>query len=293
MRRLPSKPRTRSAVRTHLIVLVAGIGLTVSVLAGPPAVATPDEPTTDELAAVKAAVGRTGIDGIAWYTDRANGKVVVTADSTVSAAERRTIHGAARAHPDTLNLKRADGVFTLMLGPGDRIFGSDIWCSVGFNVRRSGVHFLLTAGHCGDKVSTWYTNRDRPRKVGPTVASSFPGNDYALVRYANTSLKTPGGFSAAKTSKGQKVTRDGAASGPYHGTVEAINVTVRYVGGVTMRGMIQADICVKPGDSGGPLYSRSRAHGITSGGSGSCPSNGTSFYQPIIEVLAAYNVRIY
>src|SRR4029450_12677722 len=101
---------------------------------------------------------------------------------------------------------------------------------------------------------------------------SFPGNDYALVRYDNTSLSHPGGFTAANAFVGEAVTRDGSTTGIHTGTVTALNVTVRDQGGGTVRGMIQTNVCAEPGDSGGPLYdgTKALALGLTSGGSGDC-----------------------
>ncbi|TWH66692.1 streptogrisin B [Micromonospora olivasterospora] len=46
-------------------------------------------------------------------------------------------------------------------------------------------------------VSTWYANSSQTTLIGPTAGSSFPGNDYALVRYDNAALSHPGGFTAA------------------------------------------------------------------------------------------------
>ncbi|MFD2791983.1 S1 family peptidase [Promicromonospora vindobonensis] len=292
MRFVPSKQGHRSAWRARLTALVAGVGLASALWAGPPAAAEPDRPSAADLAAVHAAVDQSGVDGVAWFTDAAIGKVVVTADSTVSAADRARIRDAAGDDPDALTIRRTDGVFRLLLDSGDGIYGPDTSCSVGFNVRGGGEYYLLTAGHCGDKEPTWYADSSETKRIGPTVDSVYPGNDYALVRY-DTSLKHPGGFSAGKAHVGQNAKRDGAASGEHSGSVTAINVTVKYEGGVTMREMIQADICAEPGDSGGALYSGSTALGITSGGSGDCSSGGTTFYQPILEVLREYDVRIY
>jgi len=53
------------------------------------------------------------------------------------------------------------------------------------------------------------------------------------------------------------------------------------------------NICAEPGDSGGPLYAGSTALGITSGGSGNCRSGGVTFFQPVVEVLNRYGVRVY
>jgi streptogrisin B len=291
MRHLP-QPSTRSALRVHLTALVAGVGLAMSVLSGPQAPAAPDEPTSDQLAAVSAAVDEAAGPGVAWYTDPAAGKVVVTADSTVSAAERKALRAAAGDDPSVLTVKRADGVFRLLLGAGDGIYGGDIWCSVGFNVGHESGRYLLTAGHCGDDVSTWYADSSETRLVGPTFRSSYPGNDYAVVRY-DTRHGRPGGYSAGVAHVGQRVTRDGSASGEHSGTVTALHVNVRYEGGVTMRDMIEADICAEPGDSGGPLYAGSTALGITSGGQGDCPSDGPTFYQPVLEALRDYDVWLY
>lgn len=285
--------RPGSASKARLIALVAGLGLATSTLAGPAAVAAPDRPTVAELATVHAAVGKADVDGVAWYTDTATGKVVVTADSTVSAAELAQVRAAAGADKDALTVKRTAGVFKPLLASGDAIYGSGYRCSVGFNVRSGSTYYLLTAGHCGNPVPTWYTNSAQTTLVGATVGSSFPNNDYALVRYDNTSLSHPGGFTAGNAFVGQSVTRDGSTTGVHTGTVTALNVSVNYQGSGTVRGMIQTNVCAEPGDSGGALYSGSTALGITSGGSGNCSTGGTTFYQPVTEALSVYGVSIY
>src|SRR5919197_1583895 len=64
----------------------------------PAAGAIPAKPAgARQLSAVSAAVARSGVDGIAWYSDTAAGLVVVTADSTVSAAEVATVKRSAGA----------------------------------------------------------------------------------------------------------------------------------------------------------------------------------------------------
>lgn len=51
--------------------------------------------TASQLAAADQAVRGADVPGTAWYTDQATGKVVLTADSTVSAAEIAKIRKAA------------------------------------------------------------------------------------------------------------------------------------------------------------------------------------------------------
>ena len=59
-------------------------------------------------------------------------------------------------------------------------------------------------------------------------------------------------------------------------------------------GLIRTNICAEPGDSGGPLYVAATGAilGILSGGTGNCTAGGTTYYQPIAEVLAAYGLTL-
>lgn len=128
--------------------------------------------------------------------------------------------------------------------------------------------------------------------------SSFPGNDYGIIKYTGSVSHegTVGGqdiTSAATPSVGQTVTRRGSTTGTHSGKVTALNATVNYGGGDVVSGLIQTTVCAEPGDSGGPLYSGSTALGLTSGGSGNCSSGGTTFFQPVTEALSAYGVSVY
>src|SRR5215207_4363612 len=248
-----------------------------------------------QLSAVSNAVERSGVAGIAWYVDAAAGRVVVTADSSVSSAELATLRRGAGSSSSALRIERTAGVFKPLISPGDAIYGARYRCSLGFNVVSGSTYYFLTAGHCGNLEPTWWTSASRTTLIGPTVASSFPGNDYALVRFDNTSLSHPGGYTVADAFGGARVTRDGSTTGVHSGTVTALNVSVRYVGhpGGTVSGLIQTNVCAEGGDSGGPLYDGTRALGLTSGGSGDCSSGGTTFFQPVREAANAYGVTIF
>jgi streptogrisin B len=247
------------------------------------------------LSAVNRAVDRSGVEGISWYTDAAASRVVVTADSSVSSAEIATIKRAVGAKGAALRINRTAGVFTALLSAGDAIYGGKYRCSLGFNAVSGSAYYFLTAGHCGSLVKTWYTNSGHTTLIGPTVGYSFPGNDYALVRYDNTALSHPAGFTVADPVVGEQVTRKGSTTGTHGGTVTALNVSVRYTGhpGGTVTGLIQTTVCAEPGDSGGPLYDGTKALGLTSGGSGDCTSGGTTFFQPVREAANAYGVTIH
>ena len=160
----------------------------------PAAAASSPQFDVHELAAVSAAVDRSGVAGIAWYVDAASDRVVVTADRSVSAAELATIKRSAGAGTGAIQIKHATGVFAPLVSPGDAIYGGGYRCSLGFNVVQGSTYYFLTAGHCGKVAKTWYTNASHTTLIGPTSDWSFPGNDYALVRYGNLSLSHPGGF---------------------------------------------------------------------------------------------------
>jgi streptogrisin B len=254
-----------------------------------PAVHQSAEPA---LAAARHGVRASGVDGIAWYTDAATGKVVVTVDRTVSKSEVATIKRSTGDARSSLVIRHTAGTFRPYLSRGAAIYGGQYRCSLGFNVRSGSTYYFLTAGHCGQVAGTWYTNASHSTLIGPTVGYSFPGNDYALVQYTNTSLSHPGGFTAANAYLGEHVTRTGSTTGTHTGTVTGLNATVRYAEG-TVSGLIQTNVCAEGGDSGGPLYDGSKALGLTSGGSGNCTTGGTTFFQPVTEALNAYGVSIY
>ena len=286
---VPVLPSARRAAR---LVAVAIAVVAMSVLTLPSAApAATRQAGGDRLAAASHAVAQSGVRGIAWYVDAATDRVVVTVDSTVSSSDVATIKRVAGDRADVLRIEHASGVFRPLLSAGDAIYGSKYRCSLGFNVVKAGVYYFLTAGHCGKPEKTWWTSANHSTLVGSTVGYSFPGNDYALVRYDNASLTHPGGFTAANAFVGESVTRRGSTTGTR--TVTALNVSVRYQGAGRVDGMIQTTVCAEPGDSGGAMYDGTKALGITSGGSGDCRTGGVTFFQPVTEAAAAYGVTVY
>lgn len=292
--RITYSHHSRSRIGRLLAVIVGAIAVSAFV-APTGSEASPGVYSAGQLSNLTAAVNRSGVPGIAWYTDASTGRVVVTADSAVSSAQIAAIQRAAGSSSGALRIQRTSGVFTSLLAAGDAIYGARYRCSLGFNAVSGSTYYFLTAGHCGNLEPTWYTSSSRTTVIGPTVSSSFPGNDYALVRYDNLSLSHTGGFTVADAFVGEQVTRKGSTTGVHSGTVTALNASVRYRGhpGGTVSGLIQTTVCAEGGDSGGPLYDGMKALGLTSGGSGDCTSGGTTFFQPVREAANAYNVTVY
>ncbi|GCB50623.1 hypothetical protein SNL152K_7968 [Streptomyces sp. NL15-2K] len=239
------------------------------------------------------------IPGTSWVTDPTTNKVVVTADRTVSKAEWAKLTKVVKGLGGTAEVQRAKSEFKPFIAGGDAITGGGGRCSLGFNVVKGGEPFFLTAGHCTESISTWSDSSGK--EIGTNEVSSFPGDDYGLVKYTaevdhpsevnlyNGSAQEITG--AAEATVGMEVTRSGSTTQVHDGTVTGLDATVNYQEG-TVSGLIQTDVCAEPGDSGGSLFSGSNAIGLTSGGSGDCTSGGETFFQPVTEALSATGTEI-
>ncbi|WP_026189191.1 S1 family peptidase [Salinispora mooreana] len=240
------------------------------------------------------------IPGTAWWTDPATNQVVVSVDSTVTGAKLARVEAAVARSGGAMRIESEAGVYSTRIAGGQAIYGGGGVCSLGFNVRSGSNYYFLTAGHCTDVISNWYSNSSQTNYLGSTAGSSFPGNDYGIV---SLSGQEPGSVylyngtyrditSAGNAFVGQSVQRSGRTTGLRSGSVTGLNATVNYAEG-TVRGLIRTNVCAERGDSGGSLFSGSTALGLTSGGSGNCFFGGTTFFQPVVEALNVYGVDVY
>ncbi|WP_456049088.1 S1 family peptidase [Actinoplanes sandaracinus] len=236
--------------------------------------------------------------GTAFAIDPVSNQVLVSVDETVTGAKLAEVKATVAKLGDAARIETVPGKMTVKISGGDAIYApSGGRCSLGFNVRNSaGTTFFLTAGHCTNISATW-TNGSVT--LGTRAGSSFPGNDYGIVRYTNNSITKTGGVgtsvditSAGTPAVGATVTRRGSTTGTRSGRVTALNSTVNYAEG-SVSGLIRTTVCAQPGDSGGSLYSGTTAHGLTSGGSGNCTTGGVTYFQPVVEALNAYRVSVY
>ncbi|MBO3742176.1 S1 family peptidase [Actinoplanes flavus] len=235
--------------------------------------------------------------GTAFAIDPVSNQVVVSVDETVTGAKLAAVQATVAKLGDAARIESVPGKMTIKISGGDAIYSGGGRCSLGFNVRNSaGTYYFLTAGHCTRGTSSW---NNGSVTLGTTAGSSFPGNDYGIVRYTNTSITKTGGVgtsvditSAATPAVGATVYRRGSTTGTRSGRVTALNSTVNYAEG-SVSGLIRTTVCAQPGDSGGSLYSGTTAHGLTSGGSGNCTSGGVTYFQPVVEALSAYGVSVF
>ncbi|GAA4889697.1 S1 family peptidase [Saccharopolyspora cebuensis] len=228
-----------------------------------------------------------------WYADTtANTVVLTTKPGTAAEAERfveaAEVDGTA---VDVVESEEAPRALADVIGGNAYYTGGGGRCSIGFSVQGG----FVTAGHCGSVG----TSTSQPS--GTVAGSSFPGNDYGFVRTSAGETPRPlvnnyrggtvGVSGSTESAVGSSICRSGSTTGWHCGTVEAKNQTVRYSQGAVY-GLTRTNVCAEPGDSGGSWLTGSQAQGVTSGGSGNCTWGGTTYFQPVNEILNAYGLRL-
>lgn len=193
-------------------------------------------------------------------------------------------------------------------------------CTTGFisRSRSDGRLFVLTAGHCvtrGTTYHTWFPSDATKHTIGTGHSRVFGASgDAGLVTIANPTGWKPRawvyvGASPARdgvdgttrvteypitgdgsSRVGLRVCKTGATAETTCGRVDALDVTVDYDNGPVVHHLAQANLCVRPGDSGGPVYSYNTAYGLVSG-----HINGTacaSLYQGVRGAENLLNVNV-
>ncbi|MFI1864116.1 MULTISPECIES: S1 family peptidase [Streptomyces] len=244
---------------------------------------------------------RAKITGTSWGIDTSANQVSVEADSSVSARSLARLKAVAAPLGDAVRIERVPGVFQQEVLGGDAIYGGGFRCSAAFNVISGTVYYFLTAGHCTNEAISWSATSGGA-ETGTRAGTSFPGNDYGLVRYTDGS-QPPGTVnlynggsadisSAADAIVGQAIQKSGSTTRLTSGRVTAVNVTVNYSEGPVYN-MVRTTACSAGGDSGGAHFSGTTALGIHSGSSGCTGTNGSAVHQPVSEALSNYGVSVY
>ncbi len=236
-----------------------------------------------------------------WYVDPATNSVVVAATDPTAARAFAADAGAGEVSIE--HVAQAPRPLADLVG-GEAIYGPDEeQCSVGFSATSGATSYVITAGHCTERGGTW-SGADRS-PIGPVETSSFPGNDYGLIRVDESSWTPTSQYigqgrqrseisGSAEAPVGSSVCRSGSTTKYQCGEIEATDQTVNYGAGNVVSGLTRTSACAEPGDSGGPYVSGSQAQGVLSGGSGSCLLifRGDTFFQPVNEVLSANGVNL-
>ncbi|WP_433392298.1 ricin-type beta-trefoil lectin domain protein [Micromonospora sp. KLBMP9576] len=232
-----------------------------------------------------------------WHVDVARNSVVLTVRP--GAAAKAAAYARASGVPaDAIRVVTSpDAPRPLhdIRGGDQYVINGNTLCSVGFAV----VGGFVTAGHCGGVGSP--TLGFNNVSQGTFAGSSFPGNDYGWVRTNGSWTPQPwvnnhaGGNVAVAGSQdaaiGSSVCRSGRTTGWRCGTILGRNETVNYPQGA-VSGMTRSNACAEGGDSGGAWVSGNQAQGVTSGGSGNCTTGGTTWFQPVNEILGVYGLSL-
>ncbi|GHH63294.1 serine protease [Streptosporangium violaceochromogenes] len=234
-----------------------------------------------------------------WYVDVQSNSVVVRAKDAAD-AEAFVKAGGVDKSLVRVELSNENPRPLYEVRGGDAYYiANRARCSVGFSVTRGSQGGFASAGHCGNVGDP--TTGSNGVDQGTFQGSSFPGNDYSWV--AVNSGWTPSGVvngysngivpvgGSADAPVGSSVCRAGSTTGWHCGTVQARNASVTYPEG-TITGLGRTSVCAEPGDSGGSYISGDQAQGVTSGGSGDCTYGGTTYFQPINEILQVYGLSL-
>ncbi|MFF3030985.1 S1 family peptidase [Streptomyces rubiginosohelvolus] len=236
-----------------------------------------------------------------WYVDVIGNSVVVEVlrGHTLTQEVRRFI-SKARDRTGTVRAAEVDS----LMRPEYNVAGGAYYsvggkaCSAGFSARGAdGSKKFVTAGHCTRPGGMVYgyngtflgkTNGSVFGKRGDYGKVDVTSGNWSVKPWVNTwpDVRIVQGFQARPV--GASVCRSGWKSGRRCGEIVAKNRTVNY-GGVIVEGLTNTTACSSPGDSGGAHMSGGQAQGIHSGG----PSSGCgALFQPLNEILNAYNLRL-
>ncbi|MEW9527227.1 S1 family peptidase [Microbispora sp. NPDC049125] len=234
----------------------------------------------------------------AWYVDVRTNSVVVQSSQPAEAEAFVAASGADKAAVRVVQSSEQPRTFYDVRGGDAYYIANAARCSVGFSVRRGSTNGFVSAGHCAT-VGSSLTGYNRVA-MGSFQGYSFPGNDYSWAAVNSNWTPRPWvrGSSGNVTVSGSTVAvvgasicRSGSTTGWHCGTVQQRNTSVRYSQG-TVSEVTRTNVCAEPGDSGGPFISGSQAQGVTSGGSGNCSSGGTTYFQPVNEILSVYGLTL-
>lgn len=184
---------------------------------------------------------------------------------------------------------------------GGLLDGSNL-CTAGFvMIHTDGVKRLSTAGHCAKSNSTYEYSNHSQQGGSTTVGRSgynYGPDDWGMyglggftpypVFYYNWgSHRSVSGQQNTPPAMHSSVCHFGRTTGYHCGDYVSSYVTRTYTDGTTVSNLsMVTHIALDHGDSGGPVFSGTRAYGFCSGQSNTYPvADRTMYYEPIWRVL--------
>jgi streptogrisin B len=212
--------------------------------------------------------------------------VVLALLAVALGAAPATAAPAAAAPPAVAPAATAPVVRAVTVAGADTLTDGGARCTLGFNVTGRGI----LAGRCGPVGTPWSAGTT---PVGH-VSTVFAGTGLTLITIDNPAVVQLHGIrngaaviaitAAAASFVGQPVKVVSPVSGLHSGTVTALNATVTFPEG-TITGLVRSTLCPDTGATGAPVFAGSSALSMVVGGSGSCPSGGTTYSKPVTPLL--------
>ncbi|WP_248963517.1 S1 family peptidase [Sphaerisporangium perillae] len=234
-----------------------------------------------------------------WYVDVRTNSVVVLSSQPAEAEAFIAASGVDKAAVRVEQSSEQPQTYYDVRGGDAYYINNSARCSIGFPVTKGSTPGFVSAGHCGNAGNS--TTGYNQVAQGTFQGSSFPTNDYSWVAVNSNWTPQPwvnngsGGNVTVSGSTvavvGASICRSGSTTGWHCGTVQQLNTSVTYSQG-TVYEVTRTNVCAEPGDSGGSFISGSQAQGVTSGGSGDCTSGGTTYFQPVNEILSVYGLTL-
>lgn len=260
------------------------------------------EHSMERLAKIKTALEDAAVTGTTVGIDVRSNSVDVSVPASNQKPRTQQFLDRAAAYGDAVNVTRPSGAPRAQaLYGGEAIYGGGSRCSAAFATHNSnGTEYVLTAGHCTDAISSWDVDEGY---LGPSVAASFPGNDYGAIRKDGSvsavgQVIHNGGVyeitGAGNPPVGTYVCKTGSTTDTTCGEILEYGVTVNYPSG-TVTDLIETDVCTEAGDSGGALYAGgNQAVGIVSGGStlGCTSPTFRAYFENVTDALSAYGLTL-
>ncbi|CEJ94669.1 hypothetical protein VHEMI10186 [[Torrubiella] hemipterigena] len=234
-----------------------------------------------------------------YFVDVTSNKLIIEAlaDGHARAQELASQAGLAAGEYEVHTVDALPKPLATVRGGDAYWINNQFVCSVGFSVNGG----FVSAGHCGAQGAS-VTVPNGPA-LGTFAGSTFPGDaDMSYIKtVSGTTLKgTINGYGSSdlpvsgstEAAIGASICRSGQTTGVHCGKVSSKNATVNYGADGSVTGLTKTTVCAEHGDSGGSFYSGAQAQGVTSGGSGDCTSGGTTYFQPVNEILSAYGLTL-
>lgn len=262
------------------------------------------------------------VNGTSWWIDIDQKAVRLTYDSQVSRPAFERLRELVAPFGPEVRLEKRIGVLRPSMEAGAAIYKSNYTsgpvCTMGFNVTKDdGRKYFLSAGHCPDGLSMeWHASLafNSASLIGDVRSIWFNNSvntDLSITAYTNPNAVAQGVVDLydgtyqdiqvsriTDENEHEWMCKSGWRTLHTCGRVVTTHGEATY-SGVHVNNLIVANICVLPGDSGGPLHSGVAAIGVTVAtdaapvGERGCTSGAYGYFVPVPYAEQIWDVHVF